>query len=234
VIKLIGKKDQTGSGISYESTSTLYTSTAATNYGTASTYDSGFYYPVGYVKGTRASVDVNTWHIESTSSLYTSTATDAGSTSTIYGTGTWLAPSPREQKKAQIKRQLRTAPRLRGNPSFSDSLNPAEVKALQLLKSLVSPENFRRYLKYGFVTVEGMSGLLYNVYRRRNTIVFDDNIQVASLCVHLRGKQPPTDEVIAKVLMCECDEAAIWKRSNHSFNNKTPKIVQLGFDRKAA
>ena len=228
LVKLIGTTD-------YTQTSVIYKSTVATDYTTG--FDS-VGYPISYVDATsRGTIATTPWKIESTNTLYTTTADTSTNVDTLYGTGTWhqwSQPSPRERKQAQIKKQLRAAAHLRGNPSFVDSLNPAEVKALQLLKSLVDAENFRKYLKYGFVTVEGMSGLLYNIYRRRNTIVFEDNVQVASLCVHLRGNQPPTDEVIAKVLMCECDEAAIWKQSNHTFRKKTAKIVQLGFDRKAA
>lgn len=165
------------------------------------------------------------------------TYTDDYSTNN-YTTGNYFwnfkSLSEKEIKKEKLKKQHRSNVRLRGRPSFIDSLNPTEVKALQLLKSLVSAENFRKYLKYGFVTVKGLSGLQYDIYRIQRIKVFDGHIQVAKLCVHLKGNQPPTDEVIAKVLMCECSEHEIWQRSNKYFCNKTPKITNLGFDRKAA
>jgi hypothetical protein len=179
--------------------------------------------------------------ITQTLEFYTGTAATAtnyyqiGNTlEQITGNGLWeivdngaFAPD----RRSQLRRQHRHVRRLRGNPSFVDTLSPAEVKALQLLRSLVTPENFRRYLKYGFVIVKGMSGLTYNVYRRKNAVVFDGQNQVASLCVHLSGNKVPTDEVIAKILMCECDEHEIWRRSNRYFRTKTPKIMSLGFDK---
>lgn len=94
-----------------------------------------------------------------------------------------------------------------------------ELVALGLLRSMVAPEVFRKFLKSGFVTVEGPSGLVYQVLRRSHLIyVWEEGTRVASLCVYLQDHNiPPTDEVVAKMLICECDEADIWKRANVSY-----------------
>lgn len=93
--------------------------------------------------------------------------------------------------------------------------NPAELVALQLLRKMVSPDQFRRYLRHGFVSVHGNSGLVYQIDRMNRIRVWDRGEPLASLCVHLRGQGiPPTDEVVGKMLIVECDEADIWRRSN--------------------
>lgn len=147
----------------------------------------------------------------------------------------WILQQNQYSKRQRLSTQHRHKRSLRGKPSFNDKLSPQEVKALQLLRQLVTPENFRKYLKYGFVAVRGnMSGLLYNVYRLSNTRVFDGQTEIASLCVHLKGNQPPTDEVIAKVLMVECNEMDIWQRSNQYWRNRTPKAQKYGFEKARA
>ena len=94
---------------------------------------------------------------------------------------------------------------------------PEELVALQLLRKMVTVEVFKKYLKHGFVTVEGPSGLSYQIPRGQDRIVvWDKGERVASLCIHLRDwyNKPPTDEVVGKLLIAECDEPDLWKRSN--------------------
>lgn len=159
-----------------------------------------------------------TWRLEETTTGTINYYTDATSNVVYWPT--------KVDKRAQLKQQHRVQVRQRGRPSFLDTLDPAEIKALQLLKSLVDAENFRRYLKYGFVSVLGISGLVYNIYRRGTVRVLDNHQQVASLCIHIKDG-PPTDEVIAKVLMAECDEPAIWAKSNKSQVVSTPRVLQI-------
>lgn len=94
-----------------------------------------------------------------------------------------------------------------------------EIIALQLLRQMVEPQVFKKYLKYGFVTVKGPSGLVYQIKKQSHIITVWENGQILStLCVYLKDKSiPPTDEVIAKMLICECDEADIWERANVSW-----------------
>ena len=134
-----------------------------------------------------------------------------------------LPPPPQNHRQQPIRSHAR-------GTQFSDA-SPAELAALQLLRQMVSSDDFRRYLRHGFVSVHGGSGLTYQVDRRQQIVVWDRAERVASLCVHLRGKAlPPTDEVVAKIVMIECDEADIWKRANVSWYAKRERstLRQLG------
>lgn len=134
-----------------------------------------------------------------------------------------LEEMKRQLRHAELQKRLRpNVINHRGQPARSaergrqfDNAQPEELVALQLLRRMVTPEEFRRYLRHGFVHVRGPSGLVYQVGRNQTIKVWDRNELIASLCVHLRDRNiPPTDEVVAKMLIVECDEPDIWKRSN--------------------
>jgi len=112
-----------------------------------------------------------------------------------------------------------------------DQLPPGEIVALQLLRRMVKPEVFRRYLKYGFVSVVGASGLEYRIFRTRyaRIEVRDRDLVVARLCIHVHSKHnvPLTDEVVAKMLICEMDEPDIWRRSNAAIYADHPQAKLL-------
>lgn len=132
-------------------------------------------------------------------------------------------PLPQNHRRQPIRSHTR-------GTQFSDA-SPAEITALQLLRQMVSQADFRHYLRHGFVSVRGDSGLIYQVDRKQRISVWDRGERVASLCVHLRGRTlPPTDEVVAKVVMIECDEADIWKRANVMWyaHRKRSALEQLG------
>lgn len=96
-----------------------------------------------------------------------------------------------------------------------------ELVALGLLRQMVSSEDFREYLRRGVLSVRGgVSGWVYAIPRRGHIAVYDRGNRIAELCVHLKhqAKTPPTDEVVAKMLMVELDEADLWKRSNVHYN----------------
>lgn len=97
-----------------------------------------------------------------------------------------------------------------------DGASQAEMLALQLLRGMVGQDEFRRYLKHGFIHARGESGLVYQIGRQASIHVWECGKKIASLCVHLRHehKTPPTDEVVGKLLIVECDEPDIWQRAN--------------------
>jgi hypothetical protein len=91
----------------------------------------------------------------------------------------------------------------------------AELTALQLLRQLVGQDEFRRYLRYGFVMVRGHSGLRYQVQRNRHVVdVWNERGRVDGICVYLSGSFPETDGVITRMLMAERDELELWRRGN--------------------
>lgn len=107
---------------------------------------------------------------------------------------------------------------------------PAEITALQLLRKMLPQEEFRHYLKTGFIRVRGgTSGLLYQVNRHTTVKVWEQGDRIASLCIHLHydSRTPPTDHIVGKMLMIECDEAEIWKRSNITWLTKDRKRQSL-------
>jgi hypothetical protein len=136
--------------------------------------------------------------------------------------------------KQKIRRQLtptiisRSANRGR---QFANVTQP-EIIALHLLRQMVSDESFKKYLKHGFVTVEGPSGLVYQIIRKsHNMYVWKNGQKVASLCVYLKDNTiPPTDEVVAKILICQCDEIDIWRRANIRWRDAVNKFRKLNRD----
>jgi hypothetical protein len=116
-----------------------------------------------------------------------------------------------------------------------DDAKPEELVALQLLKSMVKSDVFRKYLKYGFVTVQGSSGLTYQIQRKSHFIkVWNMGKLLCTLCVYIQDQSiPPTDDVVAKMLICECDEIDIWRRANINWYSIvgdlraiTPKLIE--------
>jgi len=136
--------------------------------------------------------------------------------------------SPEEQRKQEFIRRIRNkqAPAIlnhRGKPArsahhqhrFAD-VKPQELIALQLLRKMVAPDVFKKYLKHGFVIIQGPSGLIYQIRRGIAHIIVRKHGQpICELCVILKDRTiPPTDEVIAKMIIVECDEIDIWRRAN--------------------
>ena len=142
------------------------------------------------------------------------------------GSVAWSTPlSAKEVKRAQIREQLSPAiinhrgERRRsewGGPDFSKA-TPAEMNALRLLRSLLPTEEWRRYLCHGFVVVRGKSGLVYRIHRgQSHVVVLRGRHKVAELCIATSRHigVPPTDDVITRKVMIECDELSVWHGAN--------------------
>jgi len=139
--------------------------------------------------------------------------------------GTIWVPDKKQELKDKIRKQLnpiilnhRGASVRATRVNFNNS-KENELVALNLLRQMVLPEAFKKYLKYGFVTIQGSSGLTYQITRKSHLIgVWENGHKLAILCIYLKDSNiPPTDEFIAKMLICECDEQDIWKRANVSW-----------------
>jgi hypothetical protein len=138
----------------------------------------------------------------------------------------WHGLSAKERRRAEIRHKIsptilnhrKLAPRAICT-SFAN-VNQNEIVALQLLRSMVPHDVFKKYLKYGFVTVQGPSGLTYQIQRGKHLVkVWKMGTLLSELCVYLKDHTiPPTDEVVAKMLICECDEIDIWRRANIRWN----------------
>ncbi|APU88918.1 hypothetical protein Rctr197k_112 [Virus Rctr197k] len=120
-------------------------------------------------------------------------------------------------KKVQVLNHRGQPARAQDRDREWSNAAPEELVALSLLRKMVEPAAFRRYLKDHFVNVRGPSGLVYQIARGRSHIkVWEKGDVVAELCVHLKDwyDKPPTDEVVAKMLIAELDEPDIWRRAN--------------------
>ncbi len=246
--------DQTNSGLYVQDQNTI---TFTTNSSTDSTnvirlnewLEEARGWQVG--TGTAASTDV---YLDN-QTFYQPFTIDATSTTTNYHFGNVIIAEPwagnmflrserserylrrmklREQWQPDISKMLGHRPRALGRPADFTDAKQNEILALQLLRSLVGPEQFRRYLKGGFVATRGPSGLTYKVVRKHhNVIVLDQGEHIASLCVTMKDYTlPPTDAVVAKLLICECDEKDIWEKSNVRWASQqarsNPRVLAIG------
>jgi hypothetical protein len=104
---------------------------------------------------------------------------------------------------------------------------PAEMKALEKLRSIVSEDQFAMYMLSNCIIIAGKSGMLYAVRKGLPTIAFrlsdnSDAQMVGILCTHpiggfrrsYAGFMVPTDETIVTILLIKTDEHDLWKRSN--------------------
>lgn len=175
------------------------------------------------------SADTQTWIVAqpvSTAATFTTTinitsgnsaATNIWATTVWTQAGTVYIPDENPQPLNHRGRPIRS----HQSDSLFANVSPAEVVALQLLRRMVSPEQFRQYLRHGFVSVRASSGLVYQVPRFGTIQVWDRGERIASLCVHLKldgQTAPPTDHVVGKMLIIEHNEPDIWRRSNISWH----------------
>lgn len=126
-------------------------------------------------------------------------------------------PTKKDQLRAKIRVQLgdpQRRKRYNTNADFT-SVSGSEIVALQMLKGMVNQDEWKRYLRYGFILVKGISGLIYQIIRNNEHIkVYRKGNKVAELCISVRGGVPPTDQVVAKKIMLECNEMNVWHEAN--------------------
>lgn len=92
-----------------------------------------------------------------------------------------------------------------------------EETARELLRDLISETEYRRYLKYGFITYTAVSGLTYQIFYnpKSHVIVRDKNLIIEELCLRISDHSiPPTDGVVSKLIMLSTDEEELRKMSN--------------------
>lgn len=94
--------------------------------------------------------------------------------------------------------------------------SPSEEKAQRTLRDMLSEPEFKKYLKYGFVSILASSGKVYQVFRNTHHIkVWHKGILEEELCVYIKNpKIPPTDKIIAFLIMIMSDEQDLRQISN--------------------
>jgi hypothetical protein len=98
----------------------------------------------------------------------------------------------------------------------NELMKPSEMVALEMLRECISEEEFKRYLCYGFIIVQGASGRRYQIFRsRRHTNVWQDGHLIEEVCVQIKDHNVPiTDQVFALKTMIETSEELFRKSGN--------------------
>jgi hypothetical protein len=119
-------------------------------------------------------------------------------------------------KRRALRRKLYPGTSSRGEYAQIAGYSDAEKNALDTLREMISEADFRKYLKYGFVLVEGASGKIYQVYRSRaHTKVWENGKIVEEICVRISDHNIPlTDNVIAFMSMILASEDEFKKLGN--------------------
>ena len=156
-------------------------------------------------------------------------------TATITGTGTewsytwplyestegfvysYPVASKQDMEKARLKSNLIIQIKSRASSieKYPGESEP-ERRALETLREIISEEEFRRYLRYGFILVKGKSGATYQVFRNASHCKVWLNGQVIEeVCVRIKDEQvPKTDKLIAFKTIIETSEEQFKKLGN--------------------
>ncbi len=102
-----------------------------------------------------------------------------------------------------------------------------ESCARQTLCRIIGENDFRDYMKNGFISVKAKSGLVYQIYPSSGmTHVYSMGEYIEKLCVVLKGDFPPTDSLIMRYILILNDENEFRKLaiSHHVIKTK-PKTI---------
>ena len=99
---------------------------------------------------------------------------------------------------------------------FYSAFSKEEWKALSTLRDMITEYEFRKFLKYGFINVKGISGKIYQVFRQSGHIkVWQNGTLLEEICVTIMDRRIPyTDKLIAFKTIIETDENSIYKMGN--------------------
>jgi len=129
-------------------------------------------------------------------------------TSKLIGLGYRNSKPKTAQEKLQEIIQARHTPAIHTNRQVMRvSADPREVKAHDTLQLLIGPQRYRQFLKNGYVTIHSQqNGKTYQVYPgTKFTHVYDHGKREQDLCIYLAHDFPPTDQLIAKILLIQTD-----------------------------
>jgi hypothetical protein len=141
-----------------------------------------------------------------------------------YGDSCWAGAKPvsAQDKLREIIKE-RMAPRIHVSRSLDRAADEREIAARQTLARVLGDDGYCGFLKNGFVTVRGKSGLTYQIFPgHKMTNVYNHGKFVEKLCVVMDGNFPPTDELIMRYLLILNDENEFRKYAivHHSAPNK--------------
>jgi hypothetical protein len=143
--------------------------------------------------------------------------TDATMKYMINTDGSVLFPTsetPRSNKRNKIRSNL--LPDIHSRACPIRDIPENEQIAIEALREEITESEFRKYIKYGFVLVEGQSGKTYQIFRNQShTKVWKNGKVIEEICVRIKNHRiPPTDNVIAFLNMVQIDEEEFRKMGN--------------------
>ncbi len=118
------------------------------------------------------------------------------------------------EKQKKLKSNLTIIIKSRAQPISNAPLN--ERVAIDTLREMITEEDFRKYVKYGFILVH-VKNLTYQIFRKdRHTKVWYKGKVIREVCVRLKSSTnvPPTDNVIAFKVMVETDPESFEQLGN--------------------
>jgi hypothetical protein len=131
-----------------------------------------------------------------------------------YPTKEQVAEQRRQLKQLELRSHLII--QIKSRAPSARVIQDNERVAMETLRETVTEEEYRRYLKYGFIMVKGKSGDEYQIFRNKShTRVWRNGLVVEEICVRIRDNAvPPTDNVIAFRAMALIDEQEFKKSGN--------------------
>lgn len=117
----------------------------------------------------------------------------------------------RNINKQRLKDNLLIKVNHRQRPFISRS--PAEEKARNTLRDMLTEQDWRRYITNGFVMVKGLH-YWYQIFPRAGVNVYHEGKKINNICIHTDDVCPPTDHVINMMSLIEYDETAVWRFGN--------------------
>jgi hypothetical protein len=130
------------------------------------------------------------------------------------------APAPipiQDRIKAIIEARQAPAVIISGRRAMALPGDDRETRARQTMRAILGDEDFRLFLKNGFVSVRAKSGRVYQIFPGHEfTRVFENGKPIERLCVVFKGAEafPPTDSLLMRYLIVLNDEQEFWKLAN--------------------
>ena len=119
--------------------------------------------------------------------------------------------SNRDIFKARIKSNLLV--RVQQRQRYLSNVLPQEQRARDVLRDMLTEQEWRRYVTNGFIMVKG-SHFWYQIFATGGVDVYLDGKKIHHICVHTDQKCPPTDHIINMKTLVEIDEEMLWRSGN--------------------
>jgi hypothetical protein len=125
-----------------------------------------------------------------------------------------VAPSASDRLREMIRLRQTPVIVVRRN-AVKQAERENELRARSTLRRVIGEDQYRRFMKNGFIVVRGQSGKTYQIFPGYNkTVVWENGKKIEELCVVLSGDFPPTDSMIMRYLMILNDENDFRQRAN--------------------